>query len=160
MSNDSDLPSHEKEFQYESQKLVAPADFQGPTDKRHCTDLFCLGLLLAVWIGLTAIGAYSIHNGDIRYVLYPIDYRGNVCGTNLGRDDMTNYSFLYHVNSMTGGVCVRQCPDFTGILGVLPDASQTQYNVTADVNTLITYAGNFQADNDLSKRRPTIMTLP
>jgi hypothetical protein len=77
----------------EFEKLVAPADFDGPTKERRCTDVLCLLMLVAAWIAMTAIGIYSFSEGDYRLVLYPLDYEGNVCGTNYAAD-MTDYPYL------------------------------------------------------------------
>jgi len=65
----------------ENEKLVAPADFDGPTRNRHCTDVLCLLLLVASWVVMTGVGLYAVSNGDYRVVLYPFDYDGNICGT-------------------------------------------------------------------------------
>jgi hypothetical protein len=63
-----------------------------------------------------------------------MDYDGNVCGINYRGRDMTEFPYLYYVNSYTGGVCVKECP--AGF--VEGDA--------VDVRTLITYNGIWQAD--------------
>jgi hypothetical protein len=74
-NTDDDTEAHEK--------LIAPADWDGPVGKdgRSCTDLLCLLLLIASWAAMTWIGMYAIANGDYRYIVYPMDYDGNVCGT-------------------------------------------------------------------------------
>ena len=69
--------------------------------------------------------------GDYRLILYPLDYDGNVCGTDKGSIDMTDYPYLYYVNDYSGGVCVKECPS-------LP-------NLT-DPYTLVTYNGLYQVD--------------
>jgi choline transporter-like protein 2/4/5 len=120
----------------EHDKLVAPADFDGPTKDRHCTDILMLLALIAMWVAMTGVGIYAVTNGDYRLVLYPLDYDGNVCGTDFGLD-MTEFPYLLYVNSYTGGVCVKECPDLTG---------KVSDNLT-DIGTLVTYNGVFQADN-------------
>ena len=107
---------------HENEKLVAAADFDGPTRHRRFTDLFCLLLLLAMWTCMTIMGSYAINNGDYRLVVYPLDYSGNICGTdfvassssssnnNKSAVDMTDYPYLYYINSYGGGVCVKDCP--------------------------------------------------
>ena len=62
-------------------KLVAAADFDGPTKDRHCTDLLCFILIIISWVAMSGIGAYAVRNGDIRLILNPLDYDGNICGT-------------------------------------------------------------------------------
>ena len=123
----SDGPAHEK--------LRAPPDWSGPVEKRSCTDLLCLLLIVASWAAMTAIGVYAIDKGDYRLVLYPLDYDGNVCGVNYGDRDMTEYPYLFYTNFVSG-VCVKECPSLQG---------QTQDNLT-DVNTLITYTGVWQSE--------------
>jgi hypothetical protein len=120
--------------------LRAPPDFRGPTEERYCTDVLCLFFLVLAWAVMTSLGVYALHNGDYRLVLYPLDYQGNVCGAPPLDDqmaDMTDYPYLLYVNYYTGGVCVNQCPQLTGLV---------QDNLT-DMQTLVTYAGIFQADS-------------
>ncbi len=89
----------------ESVKLVAPADFYGPTQQRHCTTL-CGVMIFLMWAAMSVIGISACTNGDYRIVLYPLDYDGNICGTDYAAN-MTEYPYLLYVNSYTGGVCVR-----------------------------------------------------
>ena len=117
-------------------KLVATPDFDGPTGKRHCTDILCSILLIASWIAMTALGIYAVHKGDYRIVLYPLDYDGNICGTNFAKD-MRDYPFLYYVNNYGGGVCIAECPALE---------NKTVDNLT-DVNSMITYGGLFLTAN-------------
>lgn len=67
----------------DNKKLEAPADFNGPTESRRCTDILWLGLLIASWVAMTGVGLYGYKNGDYRLVLFPMDYDGNVCGTGM-----------------------------------------------------------------------------
>jgi len=50
--------------------------------------------------------------------------------------DMTDYPYLVYLNSFTGGVCVKECPNLE---------NQTEDGLT-DIRTLITYAGIWQAE--------------
>lgn len=121
--------------EYMGEKLVAPPDFSGPTGKRHCTDVLCTLLMIIMWACMTYIGLYAIKNGDYRLVVYPLDYDGNVCGTDFAQD-MTDYPYLFYVNSWTGGVCVKKCPSLKGLV---------EDNLT-DIRTMITYGGIWQTD--------------
>jgi hypothetical protein len=116
------------------QKLQAPPDFDGPTRHRRCTDVLCLGLIILMWVLMTALGSYAVSHGDYRLILYPLDYAGNVCGTDYGSGNMTDFPSLYHVNNFGGGVCVKNCPSL---------ANHTSDGLT-DTRTLITYAGVWQ----------------
>lgn len=131
--DDDDTEAHET--------LRAPRGFDGPIkDGRHCTDILCLLLLAFCWGIMTWIGVYSINHGDYRYILYPLDYDGNVCGTNFSNTDMTEYPYLLYVNIWTGGVCVDQCPSLSNL---------TSDGLT-DMYSLITYDGIWQI-SDKSK---------
>ena len=92
---------------YANKQLEAPPDFQGPTDKRRCTDVFFAFVLIAVWALMTMLGMHVTQNGDYRLLINPIDYNGNVCGldnTERNGMDMTNYKYLYPVNFYGGGM--------------------------------------------------------
>jgi hypothetical protein len=112
-------------------KLTAPPDFSGPTSSRRFTDVICTLLLWIMWISMTGLGIYAIQNGDYRLILYPLDYDGNVCGTEKGQTDMTDYPYLYYVNDYSGGVCVKECPNLANL---------------TDEYTLVTYDGLYQVN--------------
>lgn len=120
--------------EHHGEKLVAPADFDGPTKNRHCTDLLCFLILIANWIVMTGIGIYAAVNGDIDLIIRPLDYDGNICGTNYAGGNMAEFPYLLYINSYTGGVCVKECPNLAG---------KTADGLT-DVRTLITYGGVWQ----------------
>lgn len=128
MGKDDDPPASSPDY---GDKLVAPPDFDGPTSHRRCTDILCLPLLFCMWAAMTGLGVYSMSEGDYRVLLSPMDYDGNVCGTDYGSVDMTDFPFLYYVNDFGGGVCVQECP-------VLPNGTH------ADAHTLVTYDGIYQ----------------
>eukprot|EP00592_Proboscia_alata_P007421 CAMPEP_0194355902 /NCGR_PEP_ID=MMETSP0174-20130528/3750_1 /TAXON_ID=216777 /ORGANISM="Proboscia alata, Strain PI-D3" /LENGTH=665 /DNA_ID=CAMNT_0039125365 /DNA_START=68 /DNA_END=2065 /DNA_ORIENTATION=+ len=122
------------------QKLTAQPDFQGPTDKRKCTDILCTIIIVLAWGLLTILGIYAIKHGDYRVVLYPMDYDGNICGlSNYSNIDMSDYKYLYPVNFYGGGVCVKECPD----LSDLPSGDPV------DLHTLVTYSGIFQTESSI-----------
>jgi hypothetical protein len=129
-------------------KLVASADFDGPTRDRRCTDVLCLGLLFIMWGVMTGIGVYAVQEGDFRLVLYPLDYDGNVCGTDFGSTDMTDYPNLYYINSFTGGVCVSECPTVSDKLASELDTNLTE-SPAIDLRTFVTYGGVWQTDGAL-----------
>ena len=127
------MPRRDEDF---SGKLVAPRGFDGPTKDRHCTDIMCLLLLLASWGAMSAVGYYAVTEGDPRLVLYPLDYDGNICGTDFGPSNMTEFPNLLYINHFTGGVCVKECPNLENV---------TEDGLT-DVRTLVTYDGIWQMD--------------
>jgi len=132
----------EDKDEYKGEKLEAPADFDGPSNDRVCTDVLCSLLLVGMFAIMTAIGIYSIQNGDYRLILYPLDYDGNVCGTNVGDIDMSDYPYLYRVNYFGGGVCVKACPSFS--------------SGYADEYTLVTYGGVYKVDGLADENAPTV----
>ena len=111
-----DYDGEEDEDNEAHEKLVAPPDWDGPIATRRCTDLLCLLLLILHWVVMTIIGAYAVANGDYRVILSPLDYNGNVCGTDHTTNDvdMTDYPYLYYINVFGGGVCVKECPSLQG----------------------------------------------
>jgi hypothetical protein len=116
---------------YNKDRLSAPADFDGPTGNRKCTDILFALLMLVMWASMTALGIYSWNNGDYRAVLYPMDYAGNICGTDFGQQDMTAYSKILYINNFGGGVCVSECPKIENLV---------------DVRTFVTYNGLWLGD--------------
>jgi Plasma-membrane choline transporter len=133
----------------DSEKLVAPADFDGPTVDRHCTDVLCAAFLLASWIVMTGIGIYAMINGNIDYLIRPLDFDGGICGTNYNNLDRRDYPYLLYVNEFAGGVCVKECPN---LMGIAEDG-------LTDVRTLVTYGGLWQTSGyeiDLSAETPPI----
>jgi len=126
MSNDDDDESNIK--------LQAPSDFDGPTKERKCTDILCTLLLLVMWAAMTGVGIYAVKNGDYRVVLYPMDYTGNICGIKYKEVDMTDYPKLVYVNSLSGGVCVKNCPKVANL---------------TDIHSFITYNGVYQEEGSI-----------
>mmetsp|Transcript_2262 Transcript_2262/g.3599 ORF Transcript_2262/g.3599 Transcript_2262/m.3599 type:complete len:654 (-) Transcript_2262:40-2001(-) len=124
-------------------KMAAPDGFDGPTNDRVCTDVLCSLLFIAMLVVMTGIGIHAIENGDYRIVLYPLDYDGNVCGTDAGDIDMTNFPYLYRVNYLGGGVCMKECPSFT--IGY------------ADEYTLVTYGGVYQVGGLADENGPLVI---
>ena len=100
----------------DEEKLVAPADFDGPVADRHCTDILLLLLLWGMWIAMMRLGIYAVTEGDYRLIVNPLDYDGNICGTSYGELDTSDFPKLYYVNSYTGGVCVRRPPSVSAVI--------------------------------------------
>jgi len=112
---------------------ITLADFD-QREKRRCTDIFFLLLIILHWFALTGIGIYSIIEGDYKTVIYPMDYSGNICGTNYGDIDMVEFPFLYPVNFYSAGVCIKECPKIEAYI---------------DPFTLVTYGGLYQPPGSL-----------
>jgi solute carrier family 44 (choline transporter-like protein), member 2/4/5 len=97
--------------------------------RRKCTDMFCLVLFFAFWIGMFVIGGIAIATGDVSRLLYGADYRGNTCGVEASVKTMkyTAYprmleDFLLNVGKTNPsewqfyGVCVSKCPQKLDVL--------------------------------------------
>lgn len=54
-----------------------------PTRKRWCTDILCLLIFIVFCIGFLAVGIVAIINGDARSVVYPRDFSGQFCGSDI-----------------------------------------------------------------------------
>jgi hypothetical protein len=91
-------------------KLNPPADFDGPVRKRRFTDPLCLMFLLVTW-GITSwIGVWSIQNGNYDTITHPVDYKGRICGVDIGPNGQVLPSFWHPVDALSNGVCVDKCP--------------------------------------------------
>jgi hypothetical protein len=77
MSSSASRTAADNDDNYMGEKLSAPPDFNGPTSRRHFTDILCTLLLWAMWISMTGLGIYAMQRGDYRLILYPLDYAGN-----------------------------------------------------------------------------------
>ena len=109
-------------------KLVPPADFDGPTRSRRCTDVLFFLLLVLTWAIMTALGFGTIglinvpylHKGNPQRLLHGIDYVGNICGV----DESVKYLVKKWQPNLLGGnldsnlnsvskefsICVSSCP--------------------------------------------------
>ena len=143
-----------------SPKLARPAgDDPVLKAQRHSTDVIFAILIFLSWVALSAIGAYVYKNGDYRVVYYPMDYAGNVCGTNVKTNtlNVSDYSKIVYINSFGGGVCVKSCPSVrlssTSQVTITNSTTNSTANVTinstslVDPFTFITYAGVYQGSN-------------
>jgi len=119
---------------------TAPADFDGPIadDDRNTTDLLGTVVFSICTLALSVLGFYAsttnASNGGTEILFNPMDFDGNLCGTNSvlnNGTDMTDFPNLVFVNNRGGGVCVKECPTLTNL---------------TDVRTLLTYNGVYQED--------------
>jgi hypothetical protein len=100
-----------------------------PVEKRHCTDVFCLLLLLGVWLCMTLIGMASIgriqstyfRKGDPELLIHGVDYQGNICGVSPVVEHLPKQVFpnffgitLDSKNNLVPiltAICAGSCPD-------------------------------------------------
>ena len=76
-------------------------------DKRRITDVTFLLLLSGFWIVMTAIGIYSIKNGNPYLLISPVNDQGQVCGHS---NAVRSQPYFYSVLTSGIGVCVSSCP--------------------------------------------------
>jgi len=102
---------HSSSSQEADEKPLQPnADFQGPTDKRHCTDIAFIFLIIAMWVCMTGVGGDAIHKGRPQRLIAPMDSDGKLCGYT---DSVKNLPNIYFVNPSMSGKCVASCPSST-----------------------------------------------
>ncbi|XP_067892680.1 choline transporter-like protein 5-B isoform X4 [Heterodontus francisci] len=97
--------------------------FKGPIHNRHCTDVLCCVLFIAVILGYIALGVIAWVHGDPKKVVYPTDSRGQFCGQKGTANE--NKMILFYFNILkcaspavlinlqcpTKQVCVEKCPN-------------------------------------------------
>ncbi|XP_078075151.1 choline transporter-like protein 5 isoform X1 [Mustelus asterias] len=97
--------------------------FKGPIHNRHCTDVLCCVLFIAIILGYIALGVIAWVHGDPRKVIYPTDSHGQFCGQKGTANE--NKTILFYFNILkcaspavlinlqcpTKQVCVGKCPN-------------------------------------------------
>ncbi|XP_054160614.1 choline transporter-like protein 5 [Oppia nitens] len=123
--------------------------FNGPTDKRSCTDIFFLIIFIAFISGWIVIAFIGYSNGNPEKLIYPTDSYGDICG----RGQYHDRPYLFFFNLLkcaknlnhkifdrcdTPQVCVSQCPTQTFSLYQLNRLDERyksliicKYNITA-----------------------------
>ncbi|CAG7833342.1 unnamed protein product [Allacma fusca] len=99
------------------------AKFHGPIDKRGCTDVLCLLLLVAFIIGWAVVAVVAFKQGDPSILVHPTDSWGQKCGMD---EEVKNLPYLYFFDitkcaqpdvvlsgCRTPQVCVKECPNET-----------------------------------------------
>ena len=74
VSKDEVTPDPEVE-EYDPDKSGA-----GPIKDRSCTDILCLGLLVAFLVLWVMIAIWGVQNGDPTKLMYPTNSFGQICG--------------------------------------------------------------------------------
>lgn len=79
----------------------------GLVEKRSCTDVICLLMIICLWIAMTCVGSLAIEHGDPYRLISPIDDVGDICGyTGAAKDE----PYFYTVMTSSVGVCTPSCP--------------------------------------------------
>jgi len=102
--------------------------FHGPIKDRSCTDVICCILFAVFILAFLIIGLYAFAMGDPRYLIYPVDSEGNVCGSGQLGDKPYLFYFdfvkcfvgkagtsfdiqnLLSFGCPTPQICVHECP--------------------------------------------------
>ena len=105
MENDNDNETkeakEEEEEEYDPDKSGA-----GPIKDRSCTDVLCLGLLIAFLVLWVMIAAWGVTHGDPSKLMYPTDSYGNICG----KGDFAEKPYLMFFD-------LTKCASLTAIAG-------------------------------------------
>eukprot|EP00899_Mesostigma_viride_P009104 jgi/Mesvir1/18195/Mv09481-RA.1 len=90
-------------------------------ENRKCQDILFLLLFIAFWVGMIAVAATAIKEGNVKRIIYGLDYQGNLCGdSNNGTNgpDFRHRTKLYWTgfnNAFAGdlsavkAVCLEEC---------------------------------------------------
>ncbi|XP_071948312.1 choline transporter-like protein 2 [Antedon mediterranea] len=125
--NESDDEGSEVEFvsdkNYGEPEKYDPS-FHGPIHNRGCTDVICCVIFIAFVIGMFIVGGYAWINGDPRKLVYPTDYKGQICGITPAVKDKPYLFFFdllkcsatftsFQLSCPTKQICVSECPTET-----------------------------------------------
>ncbi|GBF99304.1 choline transporter-like [Raphidocelis subcapitata] len=118
-------------------------DKEGLVEERRCRDVLFLLVFGAYLVGMFVVAGIAFKEGDPRRLVYALDSRGLLCGTNNtyrdGSVDLTDRPNLYYLNALdlldpvtlpyAKSVCVADCPsDFHRCsIGALPCTLTEQY---------------------------------
>ncbi|KAJ6233862.1 ctl-like protein [Anaeramoeba flamelloides] len=135
--NIHEMDVHEK-FEYDE-------SFSGPLSQRKHRDVFWLILFIIFWIGMIVVAGLAYSTGTPKRLMYPKDYRGNVCGmdntkakdalsSNYTKSELSflsdtsdlKYVFWPHDGS-SEEICIDECPTKGDIANPLCDESINNY---------------------------------
>jgi choline transporter-like protein 2/4/5 len=85
------------------------AKFHGPIEKRSCTDVTCLLMLVAFIIGWCVIAVIGFNSGDPSILVNPVDSYGQKCGVDEAVKDKPYLFFFDITKCATGTVLVDGC---------------------------------------------------
>jgi len=129
---------------------------KGPNQKRSCTDVICLLLLLIFCVVWCFVAAYAFSRGNPFQLIYPSNSEGEICGRgdHLGKPNLLFFDLTRCVKlsaavagCATPQVCVQQCPDTywtyalgknSGLENFCRDLSPGEFeHKTTNVSTLV-----------------------
>mmetsp|Transcript_8524 Transcript_8524/g.13090 ORF Transcript_8524/g.13090 Transcript_8524/m.13090 type:complete len:646 (+) Transcript_8524:171-2108(+) len=128
----------------DNKKLEHSADFAGPCEKRKCTDILFLLLIIACWVAMTFLGfvvtgaipSDTLDAGNPERLINGIDYEGNICGVDSGVKSKSKIYYLPAVGTTVSiaGVCIDSCPSTQDTSTFI-----CKYNVSDELTTLEYY---------------------
>lgn len=88
-----------------------------------CTDVMCLVVFVAAFVGLGFVLQYCRENGDFRRLYHGYNYLGQLCGVDKGSDNQTLGEYLYWCPSagsltqldLKHPICVSSCPSDSNV---------------------------------------------
>ena len=98
---EDEIKEAKEEEEYDPDKSGA-----GPIKDRSCTDVLCLGLLIAFLVVWVMIAAWGVAHGDPSKLMYPTDSYGNICG----KGDFAEKPYLMFFD-------LTKCASLTAIAG-------------------------------------------
>lgn len=145
-----------QEAEYKGEPLD-PTLSNGPMEKRSCTDPLCCLLFVAFLIGMIAIGAYGLSEGNPNLVGRGYDFDGKMCGFDEGYED---YPYLYFATPITGlltqTVCVKECPTAVGQVDCNTNTRFPLYSDCVNSDSEAQQAIDLNNDDDKFYAYPTV----
>ena len=118
----NEIKETKKEEEYDPDRGGA-----GPIKDRSCTDVLCLGLLIAFLVLWVMIAAWGMTHGDPSKLMYPTDSYGNICG----KGEFSEKPFLMFFD-------LTKCISLTAIAGCpTPQVSLTSTTSSLAPNVII-----------------------
>ncbi|KAM6124132.1 LOW QUALITY PROTEIN: choline transporter-like protein 5 [Pterocles gutturalis] len=96
--------------------------FRGPIHNRHCTDVICCVIFIAVILGYIALGVVAWVHGDPRKVIYPTDSYGQFCGQKGTVNENKTICVYFNILKCASPVVINlQCPQHSFGVSKCPD---------------------------------------
>eukprot|EP00092_Neocalanus_flemingeri_P054119 GFUD01063736.1.p1 GENE.GFUD01063736.1~~GFUD01063736.1.p1 ORF type:complete len:668 (+),score=70.01 GFUD01063736.1:50-2053(+) len=102
----------------ESETYYDPS-YKGPNNKRSCTDVTCLLLLITFSLGWAGVAIYAFANGNPARLIHPSNSEGEICGkgNQTGKPNLLYFDLTWCAGlpAVVGGcpttqICVEECP--------------------------------------------------
>jgi hypothetical protein len=102
-------------------------DFKGLRKERHCTEIYCLYIFIALNIMIFGLAGFIMKDINFNRLLYGQDFRGDYCGIKT----LESKTYVYWPDPIGWGVnvkaCVQNCPTSNGEERCLYNEFHTEY---------------------------------